>query len=192
MVQAARSGRQNIAEGSRAGATSAKTEIRLVNVARASQDELLLDYEDFLRQHNYPQWNKDAPEAKIVRDLWKQTPQGQEIKYSTYTLWLEHENSAIIANTLICLIHQANFLLNRQLIGLERQFTQEGGFSEKMSKARANSNTELQTIKKSCPICGQPMIIRTARQGKNSGNKFLGCSNYPQCRGTVNYQPENN
>ncbi len=190
MVQAARSGRQNIAEGSRAGATSSKTEIRLVNVARSSQDELLLDYEDFLRQHNYPLWDKDSPEAKTVRELWKLTPQAEEIQYATYTHWLEHENSTIVANSLICLIHQANFLLNRQLIGLEKQFTAEGGFSEKMSQVRLNSKLESQIIKKSCPICGQPMIIRTARNGKNAGNKFWGCSSYPQCNGITNYQPK--
>jgi len=69
MVQAARSGRQNIAEGSRASATSSQTELRLVNVARASLDELLLDYEDFLRQRKLKQWEKDAPEARLVRDV---------------------------------------------------------------------------------------------------------------------------
>src|SRR6267154_546899 len=68
MVQAARSGRQNIAEGSRASATSSQTELRLVNVARASLDELLLDYEDFLRQRGLKQWEKDDPEARRVRE----------------------------------------------------------------------------------------------------------------------------
>src|SRR5882724_6452898 len=68
MVQAARSGRQNIAEGSRASATSSQTELRLVNVARPSLDELLLDYEDFLRQRGLKQWEKDDPEARRVRE----------------------------------------------------------------------------------------------------------------------------
>jgi len=67
MVQAARSGRQNIAEGSRAAAASSQTELRLVNVARASLDELPLDYEDFLRQRGLPQWSKESPEAMRVR-----------------------------------------------------------------------------------------------------------------------------
>jgi len=69
MVQAARSGRQNIAEGSRASATSTQTELRLVNVARASLDELLLDYEDFVRQRQLPLWEKDTPESREVRAL---------------------------------------------------------------------------------------------------------------------------
>ena len=74
MVQAARSGRQNIAEGSRASATSSQTELRLVNVARASLDELLLDYEDFLRQRHLPLWDKDGPESRQVRELGRQHP----------------------------------------------------------------------------------------------------------------------
>lgn len=71
MVQAARSGRQNIAEGSRASAVSSQTELRLVNVARASLDELLLDYEDFPRQRELPQWGKDTPESRRVRTARK-------------------------------------------------------------------------------------------------------------------------
>ena len=71
MVQAARSGRQNIAEGSRASATSSQTELRLVNVARASLDELLLDFEDYLRQNGHAQWAKDSPEAMAVRLVGK-------------------------------------------------------------------------------------------------------------------------
>src|SRR3990172_7717566 len=71
MVQAARSGRQNIAEGSRASATSSQTELRLVNVARASLDELLLDYEDFLRQRGLRQWEKDDRQAQEVREVGK-------------------------------------------------------------------------------------------------------------------------
>jgi len=69
MVQAARSGRQNIAEGSRAAATSSQTELRLVNVARASLEELLLDYEDFLRQRRFEQWSPDSVEAAAVREV---------------------------------------------------------------------------------------------------------------------------
>ena len=78
MVQAARSGRQNIAEGSRAAATSSQTELRLVNVARASLDELLLDYEDFLRQRRLPLWSKDAPEARQVRELGREPARGSD------------------------------------------------------------------------------------------------------------------
>jgi restriction system protein len=143
MVQAARSGRQNIAEGSRASATSSQTELRLVNVARASLDELLLDFEDFLRQRGLPAWDKDDPEAREVRsvgarrdrtDLSCQTDLSDHKK--KYARWLEHPNPAVVANALICLIHQANYLLDRQIHGLERRFVEGGGYSERLAAAR--------------------------------------------------------
>src|SRR6267142_4745198 len=137
MVQAARSGRQNIAEGSRASATSSQTELRLVNVARASLDELLLDYEDFLRQRGLKQWEKDDPEARRVREVGVKTdrtdPSDQKKRYSE---WLDHRDPAVVANALICLIHQANYLLDRQIQGLERQFVEGGGYSERLAAAR--------------------------------------------------------
>ena len=117
MVQAARSGRQNIAEGSRASATSSQTELRLVNVARASLDELLLDYEDFLRQRHLPLWGKDSPEAMKVRRLGRSEPMDrtdrsdqsdQSDVFGPYAPWLNHRDPAIVANTVICLIHQAH------------------------------------------------------------------------------------
>ena len=96
MVQAARSGRQNIAEGSRASATSSQTELRLVNVARASLDELLLDYEDYLRQNGHAQWAKDSPEAMAVRLVGKKQSDRTDRSDPTdpYRPWLTHENPA--------------------------------------------------------------------------------------------------
>ena len=124
MVQAARSGRQNIAEGSRASATSSQTELRLVNVARASLDELLLDYEDFLRQRGLRLWTKDDPQARAVRAVGTANPADQSAPSDA-------------------------------------------------PKAPA------------CRLCGQPMVVRTARQGANAGAQFWGCSAYPQCKGTL-------
>lgn len=129
MVQAARSGRQNIAEGSRAAATSSQTELRLVNTARASLDELLLDYEDFLRQRGLPQWEKGGPEAQGVRDVGRQTDQSSRTDQA-YSRWLHHTDPGVAANAIICLIHQANYLLDKQIARLERDFVQEGGYSE--------------------------------------------------------------
>ena len=77
MVQAARSGRQNIAEGSRAAATSSQTELRLVNVARSSLDELLLDHEDYLRHRHLVQWEPDSPEAMAVREVPRKFKEGR-------------------------------------------------------------------------------------------------------------------
>ena len=85
MVQAARSGKQNIAEGSMASGTSKKTELKLVGVARASLEELLLDFKDFLRQHGLPLWGKDHPEAKEVRGLCYR----KDRSYLTYKTYFE-------------------------------------------------------------------------------------------------------
>jgi len=130
MVQAARSGKQNIAEGSQASGTSKKTELKLVNVARASLEELLLDYEDFLRQHSLPLWGKEHPSAREVRALAYMTNRS----YKTYKTYLRSAESA--ANCAICLLHQANYLLDQQLKSLERDFLKEGGFSENLFKKR--------------------------------------------------------
>ncbi|HBL30911.1 MAG TPA: four helix bundle protein, partial [Acidobacteria bacterium] len=111
MVQAARSGRQNIAEGSRASATSSQTELRLVNVARASLDELLLDYEDFLRQRSKRQWAKDDREAREVRAVGR----AGSAAAAPYAPWLSHADPGVVANAVICLIHQANYLLDQQI-----------------------------------------------------------------------------
>lgn len=203
MVQAARSGRQNIAEGSRAAATSSQTELRLVNVARASLDELLLDYEDYLRQRGKRQWHKDDPEALAVRAVGRQQDQKESLDYSdpavhwkAYATWLTNDDSAIVANTIICLIHQTNYLLDQQITALERQFIAEGGYSEQLAAARLaerskqsrvdRAQPQEQVTKKApaCPACGKPMVLRTARKGKHAGSQFWGCAGYPKCKGT--------
>jgi four helix bundle suffix protein len=132
MVQAARSGKQNIAEGSMASGTSKKTELKLVNVARASLEELLLDYEDFLRQRKLRLWGKDHPTAQAVRKLVYRTNR----TYETYRPYIEEAQPEIAANTLICLINQTNYLLDQQLRQLEQQFLEEGGFTEKLYRTR--------------------------------------------------------
>ena len=130
MIQAARSGRQNIAEASAASGTSRKTELKLVGVARASLEELLLDYEDFLRQRSLSLWGKDDPRAREVRALAYKANKS----YETYRTYLGSPETA--ANCAICLIHQANFLLDQQLRALEKQFLEEGGFTERLYRAR--------------------------------------------------------
>ena len=200
MVQAARSGRQNIAEGSRAAATSSQTELRLVNVARASLEELLLDYEDFLRQHGERLWSKDSEEAQAVRNLGgkHETPtdlsdlsavarSAKEDQFGLYHPWLTHEDPTIVANTIICLIHQANYLLDRQISGLEREFVYKGGYSEQLAAKRLTTRHQQPAPSPTCPTCQQPMLARTARQGPNAGAHFWGCSAYPNCKATLPY-----
>ena len=116
MVQAARSGKQNIAEGSMASGTSKKTELKLIGVARASQEELLLDYQDFLRQRKLPLWQKRHPQAQKIRKL----AYASDRSFMTYRAYIEDAAPEIAANTLICLVHQTNFLLDRQLRQLVR------------------------------------------------------------------------
>ncbi len=134
MIQAARSGVQNIAEGSMASATSKKTELKLTSVARASLEELLLDYQDFLRQRRLRLWAKDSPEAMAVRNLYRSDESDKSDPYSIRTAGPEKA-----ANTLICLINQASFLLGRQIRKLEQSFLNEGGFTERLYQARIKS-----------------------------------------------------
>lgn len=132
MVQAARSGKQNIAEGSMASATSKETELKLTNVARASLEELLLDYNDFLRTHKLKRWNINDPLMIRFREL-NRTPGAT---YETYRKGIENANPEICANMMICLITVVTYLLNRQLKAQEQAFLNEGGIRERMLKAR--------------------------------------------------------
>ena len=132
MVQAARSGKQNIIEGSQASGTSKKTEIRLTSVARASLEELLEDYRDFLRIRGLEEWTQDHPYTKRLREL-NRIP---DADYETFRKGIEHEDPAIAANVIIGLIRVTTYLLDRQLRQLEKAFVEDGGLSERMIRAR--------------------------------------------------------
>jgi four helix bundle suffix protein len=132
MVQAARSGKQNIAEGSKASVTSTEMELKLTNVARASLEELLLDYQDFLRVRDLPLWAKNSKEALYVRKLGKT----QDESYETYRTYMDTRPPGVLANIAICLIHQANYLLDQQIRRLESDFLKKGGLRENMTRAR--------------------------------------------------------
>ena len=135
MVQAARSGKQNILEASQASGTSKETEIKLVNVARASLEELLEDYRDFLRTGGHPLWEKTSREALFVRKLGARN----DVSYESYRTYIETRPPEIVANILICLIHQTNYLLDQQLRALEKAFLAEGGLRERMTRARLDA-----------------------------------------------------
>jgi four helix bundle suffix protein len=132
MVQAARSGKQNILEGSQASGTSKETEIKLTNVARSSQEELLEDYQDYLRTHGLRLWDKNSREALFVRKLGAQP----DVSYESYRTYIETRPPEVVANIIICLIHQTNYLLDQQLRRLEQDFLNEGGLRERMTRAR--------------------------------------------------------
>jgi four helix bundle suffix protein len=160
MVQAARSGVQNIAEGSQASGTSKKTEIKLTNVARASLEELRLDYEDFLRQRGLPQWQPDHPalkrfKAKRCATLEQVRLWVAEERKQARTNTTQHKNTStnksvspsmsvrvspsspeLVANAALSLLNLACYFLSRQLATLEKQFVEEGGFTERLYRVR--------------------------------------------------------
>lgn len=163
MVQAARSGKQNIVEASIASGTSKETEIKLTNVARASLEELLTDYRDFLRTRGMREWDKNSKEAQYVRKLSSgkiAPPRGHEtqgthvtkdipsrmspssrmshppVTFQTFRPFFETRPPEVLANIVICLIHQTNYLLDRQLKRLEKDFVEQGGLRERMTRAR--------------------------------------------------------
>jgi four helix bundle suffix protein/CRISPR-associated endonuclease Cas3-HD len=125
---------QNIAEGCMASGTSKKTELKLIGVARASLEELLLDFQDFLRQKGLALWGKEHSKAKEVRGLCYR----KDRSYKTYKPYIEG-TPEIAANTIICVIHQTNYLLDQQLRTLEKDFLKEGGFTERLYHARSRA-----------------------------------------------------
>jgi four helix bundle suffix protein len=131
MVQAARSGKQNIAEGCAASTTSSETEIKLLNVAKASLQELLLDYEDYLRVRHLPLWERNNPKAERLRNVC-----AKHNDTAFYTEQLPERSDEVIANLAITLIHQADVLLAGYLERIKRDFLENGGIREQMTRAR--------------------------------------------------------
>lgn len=132
MVQAARSGKQNIVEGVSASGTSKEMEIKLLGVARASLSELLCDYRDYLRVRDLLLWTKDSKEALYVRGLRRRPGES----FETYREFVETREAGVVANIAVCLIHQARYLLDRQIRRLEKDFVEQGGLRERMTRAR--------------------------------------------------------
>jgi four helix bundle suffix protein len=140
MIQAARSGKQNIAEGCKAAGTSKETEIKLTNVARASLEELLVDYQDFLRVRDLKLWSKDSKEARFVR----QVGAAAHVTFESYREFVETRPAEVVANIAICVIHQANYLLDNQIRRMERDFIKDGGIRERMTRARLRHRDQTQ------------------------------------------------
>jgi len=140
MIQAARSGKQNIAEASAAAVTSAETEIKLTNVAKASLTELRLDYEDFLRVRQLRIWEKDSKEATYLRNKSRDAA----LTSAWYVGVAKERPPETVANMCLCLLYQADYLLQRQLAALEENFLAQGGFKERMFAARQQSRSKSQ------------------------------------------------
>ena len=133
MIQAARSGKQNISEGNQAAATSSETEIKLTNVAKASLEELLNDYEDYLRVRNLPQWDARHPRYEKMR----QYARSRQIQQD-YAANIQRMNDEELANLCITLIHQATYMLHKLLATMQTRFVTEGGIKERMYQTRLN------------------------------------------------------
>ena len=197
MVQAARSGRQNIAEGSRASATSSQTELRLVNVARreprrtatglrglsASAASAALGQGLAAGAGGAETGTRGAARVEATDRTDQSDREDPSDVFGAYAPWLNHRDPAIVANTVICLIHQANYLLDQQIGALERDFIHAGGYSERLAAARIAERFRGSDLPV-CPTCGKPMALRTARQGKRAGSQFWGRTGYPGCKGT--------
>ena len=212
MVQAARSGVRNISEASGAAATSRKSEMKLTNVARASlTDELLRDYESFLTQNGLRVWPKDSRQALAMRARLAQdhapglrpAPAGGVRLRGLAGLsdFVEQAAPELAANAMLCAVNQAAYLLKRQLESQGQTFLKSGGFTEKLYGARSqgrksdksdgsDSSDKLKNQNvPACPKCGKPTVLRTALKGSRTGEKFWGCSRYPDCRGTLPVSP---
>lgn len=200
MVQAARSGRQNIAEGSERAGTSTETEIQLTDVARASLVELLLDLEDFLLFQGVLPWQEASPEAKAVSAVQVERLDftgdislafGKRVleEKAKFACWLDSDDPVVVANALINLCHRTLYFLRRQVDALGQRFLDQGGFREHMRHCREETRAQAAAALE-CPDCGKPMRHCMAKAGANAGKPFWGCSAYPACRGTREMEQE--
>jgi len=202
MVGAARSARQNIVEGSARAGTSRETELRLYDVAKGSLEELAGDYEAFLIECGEAPWRADDPRAAETLALRLDRfagDDGPNVRHDfgeyilamreRFAAWLEAKDAVTAANAILLVIDQACRLLRRQMESLATDFREEGGFTERLSKARLETRDEQAAAQgaPTCPKCGKPMRKIVARKGRNAGNPFWSCAGYPACDGTRNY-----
>lgn len=200
MVGAARSARQNLVEGSSRSGTSKETELRLLDVAKASFEELAGDYEAFITDAGEVAWSESDGRAKALRSLRLdrfEAAEDSRHEFGRYILemrkrfagWLECDDAMTVANACLIVIDEANALIRRQMEHIAGEFAEEGGFTERMSRARLERRDSQQESEGAprCPKCGKPMRRMMARKGRNAGNTFWSCTGYPACDGTRSY-----
>lgn len=199
MVLAARCGVANIAEGSARHSTSVETEMRLLDVARASFDELQGDFFNFLLRRNADVWPIGNPDREAIWKTRLDRPKysnsylhdaavhilAQKIKFNQ---WLENSNPEIVANAVLVLLLKENRMLQSQIHSQLEIFKEKGGFTENMTQERleARKVKALESGAPGCPVCGKPMIKRMQKRGQMLGREFWGCSDYPNCTGILN------
>ena len=201
MIGAARSARQNIVEASSRAATSKEQELRQLDVAKGSLDELAGDYEVFIIDAREAPWSQTDSRYQEVRALQLDSfteSDDLDHKFGKYILemrkrfgiWLENEDPLIAANAILVTIRRAIALLKGQMDKTAGTFLDEGGFTERMSRARIEARDtkarKVQGLMPKCPQCGRTLRKMVARKGRNAGNEFWGCSGYPECDYTRN------
>lgn len=190
MSQAARSGRQNIIEGSERSATSKDTEMKLTDVARASLSELRGDYEIWIIDRGQLPWSVHSPEAKAVNaisldpapfsdDMVHESGKHALKQREKYAQWLDSDDAVVMANVMLVIIGRALIMLKGQIEAQGKAFEQTGGFSERLTAKRIEAREKGKSPAPECPLCGKPM-----RQRKSAKGEFWGCSTFPECKGT--------
>jgi len=200
MIGAARSARQNIVEASSRAATSKEQELRQLDVAKGSLDELAGDYEAFLVDAGEAPWSTGDERYQAVRALELdrfEATDDLDHAFGEYTLamrqrcakWLESEDPLVAANAILVVIRRAIALLVGQMQKTADEFTDEGGFTERLSKARLEVRDARAAAEGApkCPKCGKTMRKMVAKKGRNAGNPFWSCTGYPECDGTRNF-----
>lgn len=190
MTQAARSGRQNIIEGSERSSTSKRSEMRLTDVARASLSELRGDYEMWILDRGQLPWSVHSPEAKAINavsldsaafdgDMVRASAKHALEQRKKYAQWLDSEDDVVVANAMLIIIGRALNMLKKQIAAQGRTFEEMGGFSERLTAKRLETRAQAEETGPDCPQCGKPM-----RRRKSAKGEFWGCSSFPDCRGT--------
>lgn len=201
MTQAARSGCANNAEGSARRATSKETEMKLTDVARSSLAELSGDFQNWLLRQGKIPWGKNTPEAREVYAVrLEKADYGEDVVHDAcahilaqkkkFEKWLEHGNDEAMANALLILIARVINMLNHQLEAQVETFEKEGGFREKLSGMRIEARAKQESAP-TCSECGNKMIRRQAKNGKNAGREFWGCTGYPKCKAVLEMADSN-
>lgn len=198
MMMAARSGVANIAEGSARHSTSVETEMRLLDVARASFDELQGDLFNFLLRRKAEVWAIGNPGRESIWQMRLDTPRYSNsylhdaarhiiAQKSKFDRWLESDTPEIAANALLVLCLRENKMLQSQIQSQFDTYRQNGGFTENMTAERleARKRQASESGAPLCPKCGKPMLRRMQKKGQMQGREFWGCSDYPNCNGLL-------
>ena len=198
MTHAARSGCRNFAEGSERLMTSYASATELLDVARASLCELRDDYLNWLMVQGQAPWAMDSPEAQRIYGVWLDKPDyGNDInrgfclhvlaQYRKFEPELSAEDSNVRANALLILISRTLNTLDKYIRKIGEEFVEKGGFRERMSTVRSEARADQDGTAEEgpkCPQCGAPTRLRRTRK---DNKPFWGCTEYPACRGLVNY-----